>query len=388
MKNKKRIVAFIIILIAIFTAGNITPAMAAPANAISNELRATVRVLPGQTSVTFDAATMTMEPGYMQTGGYHYRSSVYEWLSAHVTAAAVEGAAVAEDQIQFITFTNGPGSTVDWQGYNITNINGAVISPEGRIGDNLNITTSASATVTLTALRYQDNVYPLDEAVQLSLEVNPYFTGTTEELNAASAELSVASTSLDVTGLQAANGSAFTLPQGASVYRLFLPQTGLTPENAGLSQAMHLAGDKEIFDQQICQINKRWPSGKHEIYIVSGTSIYKLTILVDHLAHDASKAISYVKAGTKELVTTAVRLSWAQGEEEIPVHTIQCGQILNLQVQAWATEEMAVRLAATWSGGTANHDVNLIAGTNPEISFPVTFSQPGNFDLSLYAELR
>jgi hypothetical protein len=277
---------------------------------------------------------------------------------------------------------------VQWQGFNIANINGAVINSAGQIGDNLNVTSAASAAVTVTAIRYNQQACELDEPVVLNMTVNPYFTGTVEDLNASGAQINVTDTSLVISSMKENGGSAFSLPVGATVYRLFQPETGLTPEASGLTPVMSLASANEIMDGQTCKINKRWNCGRHTIYIADQGTIYRLTLLVDHLGHDASKPVSYVKAGNDVLVANAVRLNWAEGQAEIPVHTVTCGQVLSLPVQVWATEPMAVRLVATWTGGSASHEVDLVQGSNDGVVFPITFQQAGNFDLSIYAELR
>lgn len=385
MFSKNRFIVFLTITaLILLTTSSIAAAI--PASAISNELRATIEVLPGSTAAVFDSQTMTLEPGYVQAGNYNYRSTVYDWLSAHVTSVSVEGAAIDAAEAEFIEFQNGPSSNVLWQGYTISAIDGAAITSDGKIGDNLNITTPASATVTITALRYQDTVYQLTQAVELSLQINPYFTGNVEEINPAQAAVSVADASLDITGLTS-GGSPFSLPAGATIYRLFQPVTGITPEGAGLSQ-IYLTGENEIMADQTCKVNKRWPSGQHDIYIVNGITVYHLALRLDHLSHDAANAISYLKAANTELVTNAVRLSWGQGLGEVPAQSITCGQVHNLPVQVWATEPLAVKLVAIWTGGTATHEADLVSGTNPEIEFPITFNQTGTFDLSVYAELR
>jgi hypothetical protein len=378
---------YIIMLGLLFYSGGVDFVLAAPANAISNELRATIQVQQGQATLTFDAAHMTLEPGYQQAAGYMYRSTINDWLTAHLTSASVQGAVVSTDQIKFITYTNGPGSAVQWQGYTISDISGAVITPQGQIGENLNITRTASAQVTLNAINYQNQVYELNALVIFTVEINPYFTGDVQELNASQATIDVTDTALTVSGLKNGN-NVFTLPAGAQVYRFFQPQEGLTPAEPALSTSMHLTAMNDIIEQQSCKVHQRWPSGRHDIYIADGASLYRLTLVVDHMGHDAAKAISYLKAGNDVLVSNAVRLSWAEGENEVPVHTVTCGQPIELPVQAWATDPLAVRLVAAWNGGTAAHEVDLVQGSNAGVVFTITFPQPGNFDISIYAELR
>lgn len=384
MLRKVKIIAVLAITAAMLNGGTV---QAVPANAISNELKATIEVLPGETSVAFDMTTMCMDPGYNQAGSYVYRNTVYDWLNAHLVSALVEGEAVPAGQIEFITFEDGSDSMVQWQGYNITGADEVIITDQGQIGDNLTVTGTATATVTITALCYNGQIDELDEAVNIGIEVNPYFTGNIEELGPDQAKVNAAETSLNITGLTS-GGSLFSLPPAAAVFRLYQPVAGLTPEAAGLSPTMYLTGENEVMSGPTCKVNKRWPSGQHDIYIVNGPSVYHLALRIDHLSHDSAKALSYLKAADTELVINAVHLGWANGPGDFPVQNTICGQTLNLPIRIWATEPLAVKLVAVWSGGTVAYDVDLASGDNPEINFPVTFSQAGIIDLTIYTELR
>lgn len=365
---------------------DLDPALAAPAHAISNELRATIQVQPGQASITFDSSVMLLEPGCRKAAGYEYGSTIGDWLALHLTSASIQGVTIPASQVQFITLADGPGSEVQWQGYSISDISGAIITEQGQIADNLRVTAAASAKVTVSAIRYQDQVYNLSEEINLSVEIAPYFTGNVQELNASSAEINIADNTLNINGLQ--NGEdAFSLPAGARVYRLFQPKDGLTPPEPILSPFVYLADDGEIIDQQICQVNKRWPSGQYDIYAVDGSSIYRLSLHIDHLYHDPDQAVSYLQAGHDILVANAVQLSWEEGQNQIPVHSITCGEVISLPIQVWATGDLPIRLTATWSGGMANHEVDLEQG-NTGVVFPISFQQPGSFEVSIYAELR
>ena len=369
-----------------FSCCGLNPALAAPAHAISNELRATIQVQPGQASITFDSSAMILEPGCRKAAGYEYGSTISDWLALHLTSVSIQGVSIPANQIQFITFTDGPGPEVQWQGYSISDISGAIITEQGQIADNLRVTSVASAKLTVWAIRYQDQVYNLSEEINLSVEINPYFTGNVQELNASSAEINVTDDTLTLNGLKN-GGNVFSLPAGARVYCLFQPEDDLTPPESLLSPFVYLADDGEIIDQQICRVNKRWPSGRYDIYAVDGSSIYKISLHIDHLYHDPDQAVSYLQAGHEILVANAVCLSWEEGQNQVPVHTITCGEVISLPIQVWATEALPIRLTATWSGGMANHEVDLEQG-NSGIIFPISFQQSGNFEVSIYAELR
>jgi hypothetical protein len=387
MGAKVRTVILLIIAMGLmFSCCGLDHALAAPAHAISNELRATIQVQPGQASITFDSSTMILEPGCRKAAGYEYGSTISDWLALHLTSVSIQGVTIPANQIQFITLSDGPGSEVEWQGYSISDINGAIITKQGQIADNLRVTSVASAKLTVWAIRYQDQVYNLSEEINLSVEINPYFTGNMQELNASSAEINVTDNNIALNGLQ--NGeNFFSLPTGARVYCLFQPEDGLTPPEPLLSPFVYLAEDGEIIDQQACQISKRWPSGRYDIYVVNGSSIYKISLHIDHLYHDPDQAVSYLQAGHDILVANAVHLSWEEGQNQVPIHTITCGEVISLPIQVWATEDLPIRLTATWSGGIANHEVDLKQG-NTEVVLPISFQQPGNFEVSIYAELR
>ena len=387
MGAKVRTVILLIIAMGLmFSCCGLDHALAAPARAISNELQATIQVQPGQASIAFDSSVMLLEPGGRKAAGYEYGSTISDWLALHLTSVSIQGVTIPANQIQFITLAGGPGSEVEWQGYSISDISGAIITEQGQIADNLRVTVAASAKVTVSAIRYQDQVYNLSEEINLGVEINPYFTGNVQELNASSAAINVTDNTLTINGLQ--NGkNIFSPPAGARVYYLFQPEDGLTPPEAPLSPFVYLAEDGEIIDQQTCQVNKRWPSGQYGIYAVDGSSIYRLSLQIDHLYHDPNQAVSYLQAGDEILVANAVHLSWEEGQNQVPVHTITCGEVISLPIQVWATEALPIRLTATWSGGMANHEVDLEQG-NSGIIFPISFQQSGNFEVSIYAELR